>query len=93
MSDTTPYHPPHAPNPELTMTTKIECPSCGQHYSLELGDEKVTLTCPKCDAEFTAQKEIEVDSPKCAPMRVSCWEFGFNWQSNPASWISKSQKG
>lgn len=54
-------------NPELTMPTKIECPSCGQHYSLELGDEEVTLTCQKCDAEFTAQKEIEIASPPPRP--------------------------
>lgn len=35
-------------------TVKIECPACGQHYSLEMGDDKTVVTCEKCGKEFTA---------------------------------------
>ena len=39
---------------------KIECPACGQHYSLELGDEETEITCAKCNALFTASR---IDAP------------------------------
>lgn len=42
---------------------KIECPSCGQRYSLELGDDGVSLTCPKCAAQFSASREQAIDTP------------------------------
>lgn len=35
-------------------TVKIECPACGQHYSLEMADDKAVVTCEKCGKEFTA---------------------------------------
>lgn len=38
-----------------TSAVKIECSACGQHYSLELGADALSLTCQKCGAEFVAE--------------------------------------
>ena len=42
----------------------IECPACGQHYSMELGDEETTVTCLNCNAEFVACKVEDSDQPE-----------------------------
>jgi hypothetical protein len=42
-----------------TSQVKIECPACGQHYSLYLGDKEETITCSRCNAQFTACREEE----------------------------------
>jgi hypothetical protein len=41
---------------------KIECPSCGQHYSIELTDKEQDVTCSVCNAVFTAAR-IDEDAP------------------------------
>ena len=41
---------------------KIECPSCGQRYSVELTDEEQDITCQVCKAVFTAAR-IGDDAP------------------------------
>jgi len=40
-------------------TAKIECPACGQHYSLEIEGGPSTITCQKCGAEFVAALESD----------------------------------
>jgi hypothetical protein len=48
---------------------KIECPSCGQHYSIELTDKEQDVTCSVCNAIFTAAR-IDEDAPSSpAPPR------------------------
>jgi hypothetical protein len=48
---------------------KIECPSCGQHYSIELTDKEQDVTCSVCNAVFTAAR-IDEDAPSSpAPPR------------------------
>ena len=42
---------------------KIECPSCGQHYSIEVKDRQQDVTCQVCNAVFTVDK-IADDPPK-----------------------------
>lgn len=34
---------------------KIECPACGQHYSIELTDKRQDVTCQVCAAVFTVE--------------------------------------
>lgn len=42
-------------------STKIECPSCGQHYTLDLNEEETLITCVTCNAEFSARKEMDIE--------------------------------
>ena len=46
---------------------KIECPSCGQHYSIELTDKEQDVTCSVCNAVFTAARIDEDASSSSAP--------------------------
>ena len=48
---------------------KIECPSCGQHYSIELTDKEQDVTCSVCNAVFTAAR-IDEDAPSAPPQRT-----------------------
>ena len=51
-------------------TITIECPACGQHYSLELGAEAVSVTCQRCGADFVAETidDAEETPIAAAPM-------------------------
>lgn len=54
----------------MTRPTTIECPACGQHYSLELGDREIDIHCEKCGADFTACKEADAPATPQATERL-----------------------
>lgn len=49
-------------------TAKIECPACGQHYSIPVQESAVTVTCSNCDAAFEVEflEDVAPDAAQCA---------------------------
>jgi DNA-directed RNA polymerase subunit RPC12/RpoP len=62
-------------------TKTIECPSCGQHCSLEIGTEEAAYKCPNCNAEFTVslieeEQEDPASEASPSPMTTRCLTSG-----------------
>ncbi len=56
---------------------KVECPSCGQHYSVQITAEEQEITCQACQAVFTVARGHEPEpgsSPQTTTSKRSLYE-------------------